>query len=156
MGLLSKLFGSDETAQNALEKVKAMFETNDNGSGTEISAPQDSADNYSKRMPNEPNQFNFGGTYTEYFESILREDFRQFTFTTETVREGTGTVLTLFENGRKMLVIELMSERCSSRKLRSNCQAEGTPYLRFYYDHLGWWNVRSYVVGRIRSALQTL
>ena len=104
-------------------------------------------------MPDEPNQFNFGGTYTEYFESILREDFWQFTFSTEPVREGTGTVLTLFENGRKMLVIELMTERCSSKKLRSECQAEGTPYLRFYYDHPGWWNVRRYVVGRIRSAL---
>ena len=153
MGLLSKLFGSDEAAQNAIDKVRALFETTDDGSGTESSALQESSGYYGRRMPDEPNQFNFGGTYTEYFESILREEFWQFTFSTETVREGTGTVLTLFENGRKMLVIELMSERCSSKKLRSECQAEGTPYLRFYYDHAGWWNVRSYVVGRIRSAL---
>ena len=34
MGLLSKLFGSDEAAQNAIDKVKSLFETTDDGSGT--------------------------------------------------------------------------------------------------------------------------
>ena len=43
-------------------------------------------------MPSEPNQHNFPGSYTEYFESIFREEMPQFTVTSETVRNGTGTV----------------------------------------------------------------
>ena len=35
------------------------------------------------------------------------------------------------------------------------CRAkEGVPYLRFYKDHEGWWNARSYVVSRIEKALK--
>ena len=32
-------------------------------------------------------------------------------------------------------------------------RAQGIPYLRFYYNHEGWWNTRSYVTRRIANAL---
>ncbi len=47
-----------------------------------------------------------------------------------------------------------MSESCEAKKFRDDCVRAGTPYLRFYYDHDGWWNTRSYVAGRIRGALK--
>ena len=46
-----------------------------------------------------------------------------------------------------------MSENSEANKLRSACRAQGLPYVRFYYDHDGWWNTRSYVVSRTRAAL---
>lgn len=153
MGLLSKIFGSDEAAKQMLDQVKQMFTPPQDGI-TEPEPEPPKNGYYGRLMPSEPNQFNYSGNYVDYFSGILREEFTQYSFNTETVRDGTGTVLTLFENGRKALVIELMTERCSSKKLRKECAAEGTPYLRFYYDHAGWWNVRSYVVGRIRTALK--
>ena len=46
-----------------------------------------------------------------------------------------------------------MSENSEANKLRASCRAQGLPYVRFYYDHDGWWNTRSYVAGRTRAAL---
>ncbi len=46
-----------------------------------------------------------------------------------------------------------MSETSSAQRVRKACAAENVPYLRFYIDHDGWWNTRSYVTGRIRAAL---
>ena len=31
--------------------------------------------------------------------------------------------------------------------------AQGIPYIRFYYDHEGWWNTKSYVIRRTSEAL---
>ena len=58
-----------------------------------------------------------------------------------------------WQGERKVLVAELMSERSEANKLRSACRAQGLPYVRFYYDHDGWWKTRSYVVSRTRAAL---
>ncbi|MBR6460134.1 MAG: hypothetical protein IKS49_08320, partial [Actinomycetaceae bacterium] len=55
--------------------------------------------------------------------------------------------------GAKALVVELMSERSSAKMLRWRCENEGVPYLRFYYDHWGWWNEKSYVIERTAKAL---
>ena len=30
---------------------------------------------------------------------------------------------------------------------------KGLPYLRFYFDHEGWWNTRAYVTKRVAEAL---
>ena len=54
------------------------------------------------------------------------------------------------------IVVELMSENCSVKRTRRDCEAKGIPYRRFYYDHQGWWNTRKYVVTRIRQALGEL
>jgi hypothetical protein len=46
-----------------------------------------------------------------------------------------------------------MSDGTQRYKLRNECRAQGIPYLRFYYDHDGWWNTRSYVTRRIAGQL---
>ena len=64
------------------------------------------------------------------------------------------TVFTFWDGTKKALVVELMPQSSSAQKQRKVCAAEGTPYLRYYYDHDGWWNTRSYVVRRTHAALE--
>ena len=104
-------------------------------------------------MPAEENQYNCGVPYRDYFEHVFRDDFPQLRFERELLRSGTATVYTFFEGSRKALTVELMSEKSDAKALRRRCAQEGVPYLRFYYDHEGWWNTREYVVSRIRGAL---
>lgn len=101
-------------------------------------------------MPAEENQFSYTGSFTQYFEMIFREEFPGYTFTCV---PGKNPVYTLFAGGRKALVVELKSENSSAQKVRRACAAEGVPYIRFYYDHDGWWNTRSYVTTRLKAAL---
>ena len=51
------------------------------------------------------------------------------------------------------VVVPILPDSSETKKLRRECQAQGVPYLRFYYDHEGWWNTRSYVTRRTRDAL---
>ena len=50
-------------------------------------------------------------------------------------------------------MVEITAQSADIRKLRRDCERAGMPYLRFYYNHDGWWNARSYVVKRIKTAL---
>ena len=104
-------------------------------------------------MPEEENQYSFPGTHTEYFEKIFREEFPQFTVERSDIRNGWITVYRFLSGSRTVLVVELMTEKSVAEKLRETCRSENIPYQRFYYDHRGWWNTRSYVVGRIKGAL---
>lgn len=142
-----------QQAANPVNAGPQVIQTPETASQPYDSGYENSGCSWGERMPAEPNQHNFPGSYTEYFESIFREELPQYTVTSEAVRSGTGTVYTFLNGETKALVIELMSERCSAKALRKECQQAGVPYLRFYYDHDGWWNTRSYVVGRIKSAL---
>ena len=54
-----------------------------------------------------------------------------------------------------MLIVELKSESSEAQRFRRAAEAEGVPYLRFYYDHEGWWNTREYVYVRVREALES-
>ena len=105
-------------------------------------------------MPDEENQYNFSGTWKEYFDGIFRNEFPEYEVTRETVREGKAVVYTFKKNGETALVAELMSDRSNAQKLRNSLRGTGTPYLRYYYDHEGWWNARAYVVQRTRNALK--
>ena len=87
---------------------------------------------------------------------IFAEDFPSYVLYQEPGSAKNSTVISLTDPaGRKALVVELISRRSSPDKVRSNCKAQGIPYLRFYYDYSenGWWNVRSYVVARVSKAL---
>ena len=107
-------------------------------------------------MPAEECQFNYPGSYGDYFAHVFREDFPEYRATREEVRGGRITVFTLWSPaGGKALVVELMPDSSETRKLRKDCAAQGIPYLRFYYDHEGWWNTRTYVSQRVRSALRS-
>ena len=103
-------------------------------------------------MPDEETQYNFKGTYTQYFESIFGAEFPRYFV--EKTTEGSRVIYTFRDGGAKALVVELLSEKSSVYKLRKACQKEGVPYLRFYYDHDGWWNTRAYVVQRVGDALK--
>ena len=108
---------------------------------------------YSEYMPPVPNQFNYGGPYWEYFEEIFRTELPALSFTKETAPYGKRLIYTFSGPAGRALVVELMSESCDSRKIRNDCQASGTPYLRFYYDHERWWNTRTYVAERLHKAV---
>ncbi len=114
-----------------------------------------SGESYGPRMPAEENQFNFNGTYIEYFEKIFREDFPEYRVEKEKSRySGKITIYTFYSGAKKVLVLELMSSSSESKKLRENCAKQGIPYLRYYYDYDGWWNTRAYVVRRTRQAIE--
>ena len=107
-------------------------------------------------MPKDENQFDFKGTYTEYFEKIFREEFPEFSFTLSHPKYYSSDIYSFTKDGSKALVIELMKKNCSAKALRRETQREGVAYLRFYTDcsDIGWWNARTYVIGKMREALK--
>ena len=58
------------------------------------------------------------------------------------------------KDGAPRLVVELMTEKSEANKFRRDTQRRGIPYVRFYFDHSGWWNTRSYVNERVSGALK--
>ncbi len=110
--------------------------------------------------PQVPGQYTYNGTYLQYFEEVFRLEFPQYRVEMEKSPyarplqlKGYATVCTFWNGTQKALVVELMSQNSSAGRLRRETNAAGIPYLRFYYDHPGWWNTKEYVVGRIRHAL---
>ena len=163
MGLLSKLFGEagKEFAQEVKKTVDyAVSEAKkreDYGAQNvaqnvahEVSA---SGDSWGEEMPAEENQFNYPGSYKAYFSGIYHSEFSDYQITEEDVRNNKATVFTFSKDGRKVLVVEVRSDRSNARKLCDDCRREGVRYIRFYYDHEGWWNTRSYVIRRTRENL---
>ena len=104
-------------------------------------------------MPLEENQFNFPGPYTAYFEKILGEDFPEYRLEKEMIPSGRGVVYTLMDGERRAAVLEVLNSSSVRNKLRKACRMAGTPYVRLYHDHEGWWNTRAYVTERIRKAM---
>ena len=112
-----------------------------------------SGQSWGEVMPDEENQFNYRGTYLQYFEDIFAHEFAEYEVSRETVSDGKRHIFTFRSGDRTALVVELMAQSSASRKLREKCRRSGTPYLRYYYDHEGWWNTRAYVTERTRKAL---
>ncbi len=105
-------------------------------------------------MPEEENQYNYGGSYVQYFEHVFSEDFPEYEVSRAQGYNAKSAVFTFRRGGADVLIVELVSAKSDHRALRKKCRAAGMPYLRFYYDYDGWWNTRSYVAGRIREALR--
>jgi len=107
-------------------------------------------------MPKDENQFSFNGTYQEYFEKIFREEFPKYNFLLSHPKYYSSDIYTFSKDGSKALVIELMKKSCSAQALRRQTLREGIPYLRFYTNcsDIGWWNARTYVIGKMREALK--
>ncbi len=179
MGLFSKILGGGESADKAekaaidmlkgfvndakkvADEAKNAVQQNSANSSAPASAPQQapapsydepSGFSWGSVMPDEENQFNFPGPWHKYFEKVISEEFPQYQLDTQLLNGGRRAVITLSEGGTKAIV-ELLSEKSGARKLRSDCASQGIPYTRFYYDHDGWWNTRSYVIYRVRKAL---
>ena len=109
---------------------------------------------WGERMPKEPNQYNYPGTYRQYFEDIFNREFAAYRVVrSENPKSGKASSYTFLTAERPVLVVELLSRSCDVCQIRSSCRKSGTPYLRFYYDYDGWWNARSYVVRRINEAI---
>ena len=106
-------------------------------------------------MPKDENQFAFKGTYKEYFEKIFAEDFPEYSFILSHPKYYSSDVYTFSQGGSKKAVVELMKKSCSAQALRRDTLKEGLGYARFYVDcsDQGWWNARTYVVGKIKEAL---
>ena len=173
MGLLSKIFGGDgdEVEKAAKDLLQGIFggSSQDNGEsgdgssdGAENVAPATednngytapSGDSWGEDIPAEENQYNYNGTYIQYFENIFGTEFGAYRYEKTTAGNSSRTIYTFYNGAVKALVIELMPESSSVYKLRKECEKENIPYLRFYYNHDGWWNTRSYVVGRIGKYL---
>ena len=184
MGLFDKIFGSagndvlkqiKEAAESVAKEATNAINSVTNGSGTtsnstsNASRPQtgsaadlrpteraESGDSWGPDMPDEPNQFNSGKPYDQYFYDLFQENFPSYRLTTEKIRKGRATLITFYSgiSDQKALVVELMAETSCAESIRYNCRKEGVPYLRFYYNHDGWWNTKSYVVRRVQDALK--
>ena len=178
MGLFDKLFGS--SGSEVLNKIKNTAQSLAEDAGNAISSAVNSASSainpeahqnastgsyqtssemtsgfsWGPEMPSEENQYNYSGSYDQYFYDIYEFEFPSYRLTRETVRKGTATVITFWRDAQKALVVELMSDTSTAESIRNNCRREGVPYLRFYYNHEGWWNTRSYVIERTRNALK--
>lgn len=104
-------------------------------------------------MPNEPNMYNYSGTPEAYLSEIFSTEFAAYDVRKTIGYGGRTIVYTFYRGAYTALVVELLPNNTGSVKLREKCRAEGTPYLRFYYGHNGWWNTRRYVTERVSSAL---
>ena len=162
MGIFSKLVGDLASGKDPLEAMKKAAKDvldaaqNAQQQHAEAPRPAQSACDADPEMPSEPNQYNFPGTYTEYFRTVFAEAFPAFE-TRWSDASGKSihkaTKVEFLQGGRVKLVVELKSDRSESNVLRRACEREGVPFLRFYYDHYGWWNTRAYVEGRVRAVL---
>lgn len=174
MGFLDKLLGS--AGSEVLNKLKdaansAMNSaTNSNHSSANARPAQSngpsvqqssgsssatSGDSWGPTMPAEENQYNYNGPYDQYFMDIYVQRFPTYRLTHEKVRKGSATVFTFWKGmtQEKALIVELMSDSSSAESIRNGARKEGVPYLRFYYNHEGWWNTKSYVIRRTQEAL---
>ena len=178
MGLFSKLFGSDgKDIDDALGKMKNLAEdiiddgqinSQQNKPSTPVEGAQSlnaqryepsdepdgpSGDSWGPKMPDEPNQYNSGLSYQDYFSQVFAEAFPSYQIRKEPLKSGNGTVFTFYQGGSKKMVVEVLSTSASVYKLREDCRKQQIPYRRFYYNYDGWWNTRSYVIRRVKEAM---
>ncbi len=168
MGLFSKLFGNkaniiddianakNQEASDRMEKETSAYATSHSTpvSNNTANSKGPSGFSWGPEMPDEENQYNFNGTYQEYFNDVFSKEFPAYRIETADANCGRATVFTFWESGQKVLVVELVSRKSSAYKLRADCKKEKVPYLRFYYDYHGWWNTREYVKQRTQNALK--
>ena len=170
MSLLSKLLGKAGSELGLDKLVKAVTDAANQTAGNAGDAekpetyrpeeprpdavPTPFGRSWGETMPTEENQFNYNGTYDQYFEEIFRTEFSTYRLERQDVPGGRRVIFTFWDGARKALVVELLNQSSDSQKLRRDCRVTGVPYLRYYYDHEGWWNTRSYVVDRTRKALE--
>lgn len=172
MGLLSKLFGKDvekaahelldnltgnQSAQTGQTEQPVSSYDNSAASSSDTQPAQEYGTSYwGDLMPAEENQYSYAGNYKDYFKYIFDTEFSDYdvSYSIPEGRYNEAVICKFTKNGETALAVELLSEKSCAQKFRSDCRDAGIPYLRFYYDHEGWWNVKSYVVGRIKGALK--
>ena len=173
MGLLDKLFEGNKDLEKAAKGLLngllgAAGQSENSGSGSESGSTQAAAKpqerivdddapsgfSWGENMPAEENQYNYKGTYWQYFENIFNTDFAEYRYEKKEITGSSRIAYTFYSGGSKVLVVELMPDTSTAYKLRKECEKEGVPYTRFYFDHDGWWNTRAYVLTRMRAAMK--
>ena len=172
MSLFSKLFGGDKEAEETAKSLlKSIFgnqneskpetkpEYEDEPEAASVNNASDDSDyeapsgfSWGDKMPAEENQYNFNGTFKQYFENIFSTEFAAYRY--EKAENYGRVAYTLYGAAGKAIVVELMPGKSESKKLRKQCEAEGTPYVRFYYNHEGWWNTKEYVIQRMKEKIR--
>ena len=168
MGLFDKLFGDDKKAaafmnflkevseEKEKEKAKAKAEKPAAPKPEPKPAPEPEyapeGTYWGELMPREESQYNFKGTWHEYFDQLFRTEFSQYRIECEQVDSKTE-IFTFYDGDRTALVVEILPKSSSRQALRRNTRRAGIPYLRYYHNVEGWWNVRKYVVERTKAAL---
>ena len=171
MGLFSKILGSAGVTDDAVNSLKkaakgltdklnefvdehpdAVRQVKEERAAAAARQP-DAGPSVYDSVPDEPNQYNYPGTYRQYFEQIFSEDFPAYSVAKEEKDGGRATLYTFRKDGAPALIVELKTEKSEANRYRREAQKAGIPYLRFYYDHDGWWNTRSYVTQRISGIL---
>ena len=156
-----------EENKDAIESFKAeakkFAEENKEAIGTAVSGEDEDGSprpgacgvSWGDVMPGEPNQFNSGMTPIAYFEDIFHTEFADYELAEEAGWGGPSRswIFRFRKGGEDRLVVELLPAKSEAVKLREKCRKQGLPYLRYYTDHEGWWNTRSYVIDRTRAAL---
>ena len=175
MGFFSKLFGKQiekeatdvlksftQAAVDAQKAQNAQGAQNVNTASSASVAPSPSyaaeeegpsGFSWGPNMPAEENQYNFSGTYEEYFDSIFLKEYSQYRVEKEVVGYNKNLVYTFYSGDRKALVVEVIGRKSSPEKRRRECRATGVAYLRYYHNYHGWWNVKQYVIQRTNKAL---
>ncbi len=124
------------------------------GGSVPSSGGWEAEDSWYDVVPEEECQYNSGMNYLDYFTKIFREDFPEYEIGLETLAAGRRYAYTFMKDGAPRLVVELMTEKSEANKFRRDTQRRGIPYVRFYFDHSGWWNTRRYVNERVSGALK--
>ena len=171
MGFLSRLLGrsveraTENVIRDAVNNITGNAVHNANTPAQNANIPEPVQNNvpepvqsasgfsWGENMPAEENQFNSGLPYYQYFDKVLREGFPGYEIRGESVKDGAAAIFTFTQGGRDALVVEVMSDSSEAQKVRRSCQAAGTPYLRFYHNHDGWWNTKAYVLSRVKGVL---
>ncbi len=104
-------------------------------------------------IPKEECQYNSGMNYLDYFTKVFREEFPGYDIGLETIEEGRRYKYAFTKGGNTCLIVELMTEKSEANKFRRDTLRAGIPYLRFYFDHQGWWNTRAYIKERVSAKL---
>lgn len=162
MGFLSKLFGK-ELEKAATDLVNGILDGQSNSATNDKPAAQSAAPAsgtarvtdhaYGGKMPTVENQYNYNGTYEQYFENIFSTELGMYRMEKSYLNGNSRTIYTFYSDSLKVLVVELRSESCGAKKLCADCEKENVAYLRFYYDHEGWWNTKTYVTERLLAAV---
>ena len=156
MGLLDMLFGGNSS--EILDKIKDFAETGAKEVNKTESYDAPFGISWGEQMPQEENQFNSGKPYDQYFYDIYTENFPTYRITCESFRsyDYECTRITFYNGEIEELDVIIRSDKDPDDvdwPTRHRCKCNGIPFLRFYYDHDGWWNTKKYVLNRTRNAL---
>lgn len=135
---------AEAEGKQAQPEAEPTYETGGEGTGTAY---------WGYVKPALENQYSYNGTYVEYFKYVFAENFPEYQIDCELPSDRNAAIFTFLQDGQTKLVVEVVGKNSKAKAIRRNCRNAGIPYLRFYHNVYGWWNVKEYVVNRVKSVL---